>query len=62
MIDFVVSFKHHVTGMQLLLIDSGVPCPGHNLDFSNSGAIGHTEKSTCAKYEVISCDISETVG
>ena len=55
MIDFVVPFKHHV-------IDSGVPCPGHNLDFSNSGAIGHTEKSTCAKYEVISCDISETVG
>ena len=58
MIDFVVSFKHHVTGQ--LLIDSGVPCPGHNLDFSNSGAIGHTENSTCAKYKVISCDISET--
>ena len=38
-------------------MDTGAPCPGHNLDFSNGGAMGHTEKSTCAKYEVISCDI-----
>ena len=59
MIDFVVSLPRDRHGQ--LLIDSGVPCPGHNLDFSNSGAIGHTEKSTCAKYEIISCDISETV-
>ena len=29
MIDFVVSFKH-----RQLLIDSGVLCPGHNLDFN----------------------------
>ena len=43
-------------------MDTGAPCPGHNLDFYNSGAIGHTEKST-KKYEVISSDnISETVG
>jgi hypothetical protein len=32
------------------------------MKISNSGAIGHTKKSTYAKYEVISCDISETVG
>ena len=64
MIDFVVSFKHHMTGeaWPALIMDTGALCPGDNLDFSNSGAIGQTEKSTCAKYEVISCDISETVG
>ena len=54
MIDVVVSFKHHMTGEALAIMDIGAPCPGHNLNFSNcySGAIGHTEKSTCAKYEV----------
>ena len=65
MIDFVVSCTHHTTGQARhgqLIMDTGAPCPGDNLDFSNSGAIGHTEKSTCAKYEVISSDISETVG
>ena len=59
MIDCVVSFKHHMADKEWPAYN-GYRCT--NLDFSNSGAIGYTEKSTCAKFEVISGDISETVG
>ena len=52
MIDFVTGQARHGQ----LIMDTGAPCPGDNLDFSNSGAIGHTEKSTCAKYEKLWVD------